>query len=412
MKAKLLSLLGGTLLSGIACAGGFQVNLQGQKQIGMGHAGAGIALDHASIFFNPGALARIRQNGFQVGVSPLISKTAYREPAPGNSTAQTDNPLGTPFQVFGSWAIADSTVRLGLGIYTPFGSSVVWGSDWQGRFGLNELSLQTIFVQPTFSYAISNKVSIGGGPVFAFGSVNLQRSLPLQDVAGNEGRVELDGSARGIGLNAGILVQATDKLSVGLNYRSKVTMNVEEGDATFTVPSAGPIAARFPNTRFDAALPLPANTTLGFGFRPNAKLTVAADIQFVEWSAYESLRFDYQTNINGSNVTESPRNYENVFIYRLGAQYLVSDKLTVRAGGYFDQSPVQNGYLTPETPDSDATGVSAGVSYKISDHFNVDASFLYLNRKQRTDEANLSGGIAGTYKSVGYIPGIGLSYNF
>jgi long-chain fatty acid transport protein len=189
-------------------------------------------------------------------------------------------------------------------------------------------------------------------------------------------------------------------------------MDVTDGDANFTVPSAGPIAARFPNTKFNAALPLPANTTLGLGYRPTDKLTIAADIQFVEWSAYKSLRFDYQANINGSNFSESPRNYENVFIYRLGAQYAATDNLTVRAGGYYDQSPVQAGYLTPETPDSDAIGVSAGLSYRVSDHFNVDASFLYLNRKQRTDAANLSGGIAGTYKSVGYVPGIGVSYNF
>ena len=78
MKRKLLTFLGCALLSGVAQAGGYQVNLQGQKQIGMGHTGTGLALDEASIFFNPGALSHLRENGFQIGASGLISKIAYR----------------------------------------------------------------------------------------------------------------------------------------------------------------------------------------------------------------------------------------------------------------------------------------------------------------------------------------------
>ncbi|RDC64693.1 hypothetical protein [Adhaeribacter pallidiroseus] len=56
MRAKLLSILGGVFLSGLTAvtyAGGFQVNLQGQKQIGMGHTGVGLARDQASIFLIP-----------------------------------------------------------------------------------------------------------------------------------------------------------------------------------------------------------------------------------------------------------------------------------------------------------------------------------------------------------------------
>src|SRR5690606_17612531 len=102
-----------------------------------------------------------------------------------------------------------------------------------------------------------------------------------------------------------------------------VEMKVDGGDATFQVASG--VASRFPNTTFDANLPLPSNITLGLGFTPTDKLTIAADIQRVNWSAYENLRFDYGAAINGSNFTESPRNYEDVFIYRLGAEYKITD---------------------------------------------------------------------------------------
>ncbi|RNI23635.1 OmpP1/FadL family transporter [Rufibacter latericius] len=413
MKSKFLALLGSAVLSaGVANAGGFQANLQGQKQIGMGHVGTGLALDQSSIFFNPGALAHLRQNGIQLGVSALNAKIAYRELSPGFAESTTDNPISTPFQVYASFGKEESPLRFGIGVYTPYGSSVNWGNTWQGRFGLNELTLQAIFIQPTVSYRVSDKLGFGAGFVYATGSVNLQRSIPLQDAAYNEGRVELDGGASGIGYNLGVYFQPTEKLSLGLTYRSKVEMEVKEGDVTFALPSSPVIASQFQATQFDAKLPMPANITMGIGFKPTEALTLAVDVQHVQWSAYKSLRFDYNAGIRGETFSESPRNYDDAFIYRIGAQYKLSEILTIRAGGYYDNSPVQEGYLTPETPDADSRGVSGGLTLALSDKIDLDASFLYINKKERTDDASKSGGVAGTFKSVAYIPGVGINYKF
>lgn len=417
MKSRFLALLGSAVLSaGVANAGGFQANLQGQKQIGMGHVGTGLALDQSSIFFNPGALAHLRQNGIQLGVSALNAKIAYRAPAPAINEAYTDNPLSTPFQVYASFGKEESPLRFGIGVYTPYGSSVNWGKTWQGRFGLNELTLQAIFIQPTISYRVSDKLGIGAGFVYSTGSVNLQRSIPLAYPLSTgqyaEGGVELDGAASGFGFNVGVFFQPTEKLSLGLTYRSKVEMEVEEGDVTFALPTSPLVTSQFQATQFDAKLPLPANITLGIGFKPTDALTLAVDVQRVEWSAYKSLRFDYNAGIRGEMFSESPRNYEDSYIYRIGAQYQVSDLFTIRAGGYYDNSPVQAGYLTPETPDADSRGVSAGLTLALSEKVDLDASFLYINKKERTDDASKSGGVPGTYKSVAYIPGVGLNYKF
>ena len=410
MKLRSLALLGGILLSGAATAGGYQVNLQGQKQIGMGHTGTGLAMDEASVFFNPGAMSHLRQNGFQVGMSGIISKIAYQESAPGNATAKTDNPLGSPFTVYGVFGKEESDLKFGLGIYTPYGSTVNWGEQWAGRFGLTELKLTAVFFQPTVSYKLGDKVGIGGGLVYANGLVNLKRGIPLQDQQGNEGRAELDGGASGWGFNAGLYFKPSEQFSVGLTYRSKVTMKVKDGDATFTVPAS--LASRFPATTFNAELPLPANITLGIGFTPTEKLTIAADVQRVNWSAYQKLRFDYAEAVNGALFSENARNYEDAMIYRLGLQYQLTEAFALRAGAYYDNSPVQDGYLTPETPDADARGLSCGIGYRFSEKIQLDASFLYINKKERTDASDMSGGIGGTYKAVAYIPGLAVSYKF
>ena len=86
-------------------AGGFQVNLQGQKQTGMGHAGIGLALDNAALVFNPGALIFVDSLGsFSAGASFIIPRTVFLDP---NSTyvAQTINHTGTPLSVYANFKI-------------------------------------------------------------------------------------------------------------------------------------------------------------------------------------------------------------------------------------------------------------------------------------------------------------------
>ncbi len=388
------------------------MNLASQRQIGMGHTGTGIQTGTSSIFFNPGAMSFLRENGVTIGASGIISKIAYRAPEPTATTAAADNPLGTPFSVYAAYNVSEK-LTVGLGVYTPFGSTVNWGEDWNGRFALSQLSLEAVFIQPTLSYQITEKLGIGAGLTIATGSVNLQRVLPLQNQDGTEGEIELDGGAKtGFGFNAGIYFEPTEQFSLGLSYRSQVDLSVEEGSVTFTNVPASASANFQPGTQFSAELPLPSTLSLGIGYKPSEQLTLAVDVSRVGWSAYEELRFDFTKPVAGNESSVSGRNYEDAYIYRIGAEYEVSDALALRAGAYLDQTPVQDGYLTPETPDADSRGLSVGLGYRISDNFAVDASFLYINKKERTDAADKSNGIAGTYKSVAYIPGLALTYNF
>ncbi|PRY14862.1 long-chain fatty acid transport protein [Pontibacter ummariensis] len=412
MKSKILALLGGTLLSASAMAGGYQVNLASQRQIGMGHTGTGIVAGTSSIFFNPGAMSFLRENGVTIGASAIVSKIAYRSTEFTSATANTDNPIGTPFEVYAVYGITEK-LKAGLGVYTPFGSTVNWGDEWNGRFGLTQLSLEAAFIQPTLSYQISDKVGVGAGLVIATGGVNLQRQLPLQGPDGTEPGVELDGGANtGFGFNAGIYFQPTEAFSIGIDYRSRIDLQVEGGEVSFSDLPSSASALFQPGTEFSAELPLPSTLTVGVGYRPNDRVTLAVDVSRVGWSAYEKLRFDYTKPVGGRLFSENARNYDDAYIYRIGGEYKSSDALTLRAGVYYDTTPVNNGYLTPETPDANALGLSAGLTYHLSDDFSVDASFLYVNKEERTDPANLSGGVAGTFKSVAYIPGIGLNYKF
>jgi len=147
----------------------------------------------------------------------------------------------------------------------------------------------------------------------------------------------------------------------------------------------------------------------------------AFDYNMTYWSAYESLAVVFGNDTPDSVLL---RNYRDASTYRFGLQYEASESFTLRGGYYFDESPVQSGYFAPETPRNDSNGYTAGLTFKVGDRLEIDASFLYL----QFDEVDASydyfvegsGGPAGlinqyssfggTYKSSVFVPGLGITY--
>ncbi|HEY8659447.1 MAG TPA: outer membrane protein transport protein, partial [Hanamia sp.] len=157
--------IGMMLFPFLGMAQGFQVNLHGQKQIGMGHTGTGLLQDGASVLFNPGAVAMLPENYVQAGISPLFFNSAFLA-AGANQQETNKNQVATPFNVYAVWGPKNASWKVGLGVYTPFGGLTDWGTSWTGKYSLESLNLKAIYFQPTISYKLSNMVSIGAGFVY------------------------------------------------------------------------------------------------------------------------------------------------------------------------------------------------------------------------------------------------------
>ena len=72
------------LLPGMALAGGFQINTQSIKGVGMAGAYAGICKDASATFFNPGAMGFLDKSSLTLGGSLLLPKASYLNPYGGN----------------------------------------------------------------------------------------------------------------------------------------------------------------------------------------------------------------------------------------------------------------------------------------------------------------------------------------
>lgn len=405
---KLVLLLFGLLAVITLYSQGFQVNFQGQKQQGMGLAGTALSEDASALFYNPGGVAFVRKNEINAGFSPIFANTLFVDSASGEGY-RTKSPMGTPFSAYALFGFKKmESLKVGLAVYTPFGSTIQYEDAWIGRFALTKLSLKSIYFQPTVSYKINERFGFGAGFIISTGAVDLQKDIPVQFADGTYGHAELTGKALGFGYNLGLNMRIDRHFSLGLTYRSKVSMKVKEGDATFTVPES--LNANFPDGPFTSSLPLPSVLTLGASYNSGKRWQFVLDINYVGWKAYDTLAFDYETNTASLVDTKSARKYKDIIAFRGGANFKATEMIAVRLGGGFGFSPVQSGYVTPESPDGNRIYGTAGLGFKFNQHFNVDLSFYYTYIK-RTDR-NLETNLQGTFTTIAISPGIGLSYKW
>jgi len=398
------------LCASMSFGAGFQVNVQGLRQIAMGGTGTGWMWDASSIFYNPGGLARLKNIQAYGSVQLLFINTQYVQTPTGGYSDRTKSQVFTPFNFYvGGRLKEQGKLALGLGVYTPFGSGIKWDDNWAGRYVIQSISMQTIFFQPTLSYKISDAISLGGGFVYATGNIQFKRAVPIQDNNGNDGYGELKGRANGVGLNLGVHIMPAKNVQIGINYRSQVNMSVRDGDANFVVPAA--LAAGFPNTSFKAEVPLPQVFSVGVGFKALPNLTITADANWVGWKPYDTLFFDYENNTETLEDTKAPRNYKNTLALRLGANYKATERVALMAGIAYDPSPVSDGFVSPDLPDADRWLITGGFTIKATDRLTILGALEYGASKKR-DSEYIPDNFNGKYQTKAFIPCLGVTYDF
>ena len=167
---------------------------------------------------------------------------------------------------------------------------------------------------------------------------------------------------------------------------------------------------------FHAQLPLPSNTTFGVSYRPTDRWELALDLQFVGWSAYDSLNVVFNEKVLKIEDIKAEKNYKNTMIYRIGAQYMATDRLDVRLGLYYDQSPIRKNNYNPETPGMGKIGISTGCSFEPYRNLQIDFAFLYIQGVSRhgsyPDKYSPGGKFSGKYESNAVSASLGLAYRF
>lgn len=428
---KLVALVSASFISFSAMAEGYQVNLQSAKQAGMGHVGVAMPLGAESMHFNPAGLTSMKGSiDLSAGASGVFTNAEYQN---GDIKAKADNDVSTPMYAYAGFRIYDN-LAAGISVTTPYGSGLNWGKNWVGAHLVQDINLKSFSIQPTIAYRPIEGLSFGAGLMIMTGDVSISRALlpkgalgalnpDLKDVVPVS--ASLSGKSKlGVGFNVGVMYDINEKFTVGASYRSKVKMKVNEGTAELSYASeaikklleaSGKVPPLDQGT-FAAQMPMPSNFNIGVTYRPTDRWTVSGEVQFVGWAAYDSLNIKFSENVLGGYDIKAEKNYKNTRIYRIGTEYKTTERLDLRLGAYFDESPVRSDLYNPETPGMNKLGLTCGFSFRPTPRLSIDGAFTYTHGFKRhgsyPDPASSGKVFEGEYKVSAYTPTLGLSYTF
>lgn len=408
---------------------------------GMGNAfsgGAASAEDASTVWFNPAGMSELADTPQVSAAAHIISPEAsFKNGSSHVNPALTGGDVATATAALqGTNDLTDSAAfvpnvyavmpynertKIGIGFTAPFGLETEYEDDWYGRYHAIKSAMKTVNINPSISYEVNDKLSIGGGVnaqyidvelssaidsaaacrgiAAAAGSAELgaqcAAAMPTIATPANDSKAVIKGDDWSFNVNAGLLYKPTEQTKIGVSYRSEMKHELE-GTAKYTInPSFQPILTATGVTRFDDAnakadANLPASLSVSVAHKVNDKLEVMGDVTRTQWSSFERLTVkNADTDALISDVDES---WKDVNRYSVGANYQYNDRLKLRGGVAFDEEPIPDAERrTARIPGNDRTWVSAGANYKLQKNLSLDVGYSHLfvddTEIDNTDEA-------------------------
>jgi long-chain fatty acid transport protein len=451
-KRLLCAVLIGAIWGGTTAsyAAGFKVSEQGAKAMGMANAFSAQADDPSALYYNPAGIAFLP--GVQVnvgGVAVIVPQTEFT----GTTPLSGNPPLGTGTSqvserskrdlvdiptVYASYSLERLPLSFGFGINAIYPLAKSWDDSSVFRNQVQNVSIKPINFQPTIAYRFDEfHLGVAAGVDITNATVSLQRAVyspaaaptaPAPPFGAYElGALGLDGTDTALGYNFGVRWQPRNDLIFGLAYRSEITLDIT-GDANFlaTTPTGMgaiglPDTAAFPYSRARATstastrITLPDSLDLAVAWLPTRKLTLEFDATRTGWSSFKQLEIHFDSpQFSAFNNQPEPRNWEDAWSYKFGGQYALTDRVDLRAGYSFDQTPVPDATVDPLLPDADRHSFAFGTGIHNS-FVGLDLAFMWVHFVDRNvhnqDMLNLRGA-NGTFKSDAYLLAANLTAKF
>ncbi|MEO8809163.1 MAG: outer membrane protein transport protein [Rhodanobacter sp.] len=457
------SIAGALALPSAANASAFQLKEGSAKSMGRAYAGSNAAGGDASVVAtNPAALSELDGTYLQADITAInfsakFNGSAYDalgRPISGGNGGDGGTTLPVP-SLFFATKVSDR-VNVGLGLNVPFGFQTEYDHDWIGRYNGLKSRFQSMDATLSASFKVNDSFSIGGSVIAEktiaeltnavnFNGVGL--GLVQQGVAagaippaqapaligavntllppGSDGHARIYGDNTAWGWQAGALWKLSANDTLALDYRSRITHGLK-GTANFTdiPPAVGMLLSNpavaallaggtpFQHTTAAANFTTPATAGLSYWHQDQA-FGLGVDLGWTQWDVMKQLTVNY------ANPAQPPSsldfNWHDSWFASVGADWYVTDKLTLRGGVGLDTTPTRATTREPRVPDSTRQLASIGIGYKASEHFELNASFMhvFVNAAHLDRAASATGDVlTGAFDDYGNVLSLAAQYKF
>ncbi len=390
---KLFVLVFFVLLVSSAYSASMQAPSIGARATGMGGAFVGVADDPSSLFWNPAGLGLCEGTLFMTGDAFIAPYVYYKEEGVDKEKSTTTVQM-IP-NIFFSHNFNDS-FSIGLGHYTPFGLGHRWKDDASLNYNSTRSEISLSNLQAGTSFRLADNFLVGAGLANGFAKMNTKSySIVIPDGGGapSPAYVKSWGEGQGVSGNIGFLWSPSE-WTIGGVWRSETNIKFE-GDVDI-----GPEGSPKFDRKVSVDFTFPQTACLGVSYSGFDRWLLSGQVDWVNWSRIDTITQELDAPVTFFNPlipavittdeVEIARDWEDRYIFRIGAEYEVNPNFTLRGGYMWDPSPVPAETLDPLMLDLSSNRFFVGASFPVW-RANVDVAYSYSQgiRREANDSENV-----------------------
>ena len=370
-KYQLLPLAALLLSTQALATDGYFSHGYGVKSQGMGGVGIALPQDALAAATNPAGMGLIGDR-IDFGLTwfrPIREAEIEGHNSPFGSadgTYKANESKNFFIPEFGYNKVINDQLSLGVSVYGNGGMNTDYNRPIP-LFGNTKagIDMAQLFIAPTLAWKINETHTVGVSVNLAYQRFEAKglQNFDNRNFSSSVGNVTNRGhdNSYGAGLHFGWIGKVNDSVSLGATYQTKTYMSkfdkykglfAEQGD-------------------FD----VPEQYGVGIAVKANAKLTIAADIQRINYgdvdSVGNSINNLFAGNLLGTN-NGAGFAWRDVTAYKLGASYAWDDNLTLRAGYNHSSQPIRKSETLFNM-------LAPGV---VQDHLTLGATWVLPNKSE------------------------------
>ena len=384
MRKKLIAAtLAAALAPGMALAtDGYFSHGYGMKSKGMGGVGVALPQDALAPATNPAGLTMVG-NRMDIGIdwfrptrgADIVGNTA-------GLTGSYDGNDASDFLIpeFGYNRMLDPDLAVGIAVYGNGGMNTKYAQSPFASFGGGSgtgVDLNQLFIAPTIAFKVNPNNSIGVSFNFAyqqFGMGGLQNSgLAMYSSDPSHFSDQGKDKSTGWGVRVGWIGQVSPTVTLGATYQSKTKMSkFDKYKGLFA--NGG---------EFD----IPENYAIGIAVKTTPKLTLAADVEQINYSKIPAVGNPIDVLFMGKlfGSADGPGfGWRDVTTLKLGASYQYRDDLVLRAGFQTLRQPIPESQtlLNILAPGVVEQHLTLGATWTLANNNELTLAYMHAFKKE------------------------------
>src|SRR5690554_1141555 len=390
--------------------------------MGVANAGAAANPENATtVLFNPAGMSQLSGTNISFGAavldidaeaktSSITATGAIGQPVDGGDYRNGGDiaDLAVLPNFYMTHEVNDS-IAVGFGIHSSYGLAADYDDDFAGRFFADKTTLTAIAFTPSIAVNNGRGLSMGLGLNIISAEGRLSRSQDLsrafygaalqqrapEEIAyqsalgAPEPYADVEGDDIGVTFRVGFLYELSEKTQFGLTAQTGTELNLK-GDMEVTgLPGAPYTPVTSATEKVEVPLAIPESITFGTRHKLTDDITLLAGATYARWSRFEELDIVSRegntgavSNILGAlgggvpdpinHVTEE---WKNTWQFNVGGIWQATPAWAFKAGYAFDESPVNDNFVTARIPSQDRHWLTLGTQWKdVDSGWTIDAA--------------------------------------